>query len=72
MRYSLLSSDGAKIDEAPTAQKAADIAMHRTMTVDTYGGNYPVTAWRRSDSHMLGEPFHTVSDAARHLAKVPA
>lgn len=71
MRYTLHSHDGVKLGEAPTAQKAADIATHRTITHDTWGGRYPFIVWSSIPQGMLGEPYQTHKQAQRACAKLP-
>lgn len=70
-RYAIYSADGARIAQAPTAQKAADCATHRTVTQDTWGGKFPFTVWSRIDQGMLGEAFQTRAQAFKHCATLP-
>lgn len=70
-RYAIYSAEGVRIAQAPTAQKAADMATHRTVTQDTWGGNFPFTVWGRIDNGLLGEAFRTHAQAFKHCAKIP-
>lgn len=70
-RYAIYSADGTRIAQAPTAQKAADCATHRTVMHDTWGGNYPFIVWRFDVLGMVGESFQTHAQAFNYCATLP-